>query len=191
MRTFGALLAAVLTAFSGAASSTSSTVPCVTIERTLSVGSTGAEVAKLQTFLWVSPTAYFGPQTKQKLIEWQLSKKIVSSSKTVGAGTTGPKTRAALRCQNTATSSPALAPLSPQAKMYLAPATSSDTNNVAPSVPSGGGGGGAVSVPAPGNSCPIDPPKPTGACAGVWRNTEDEAGCLDEWTCDDPNDPYI
>lgn len=53
---------------------------------------TGGEVSQLQTMLGVSPTGYFGPLTKQAVINWQGAHGISP------IGVVGPATRAALAC---------------------------------------------------------------------------------------------
>jgi PKD repeat protein len=59
---------------------------------------TGGEVSRLQQFLGVNPTGYFGPQTLLAVQTWQASHGVVSSGSpdTTGYGYVGPKTRAAM-----------------------------------------------------------------------------------------------
>ncbi len=73
---------------------------CIQLSRALYVGlsdnETGGDVTKLQRFLGVNTTGFFGPVTEQKLKEWQARKGIVSSgdADTTGYGLVGQKTRA-------------------------------------------------------------------------------------------------
>ena len=73
---------------------------CVALTRTLYVGlsdgETGGEVTKLQRFLGMSPTGFFGPMTEGKVRAWQAQKGIVSSgdADTTGYGLVGVRTRA-------------------------------------------------------------------------------------------------
>ena len=185
MKTAAAFLATVLATFGGATSTPATLAPCVNIAHTLSLGSKSAEVAKLQQFLGVSQTGYFGPQTRQKLLAWQLSHAVVPSAKTLGAGTTGPKTRAALKCAPAAASATATS----SQKQIVAPvaptpiATSSTIVPVAPAqtIQSIGGSSGAPNCPA------FTVPKPTGQCEWEWQKVIDESGCYIDWDCSDPN----
>ncbi len=62
--------------------------------------STEGEVSKLQQFLGVIPTGYFGPLTEQAVERYQSSHGIVSSGSpdTTGYGFVGPQTRTAMAC---------------------------------------------------------------------------------------------
>lgn len=85
---------------SGAASASS----CVSLSYDLYGGATdattGGDVSRLQQFLGISPTGYFGPMTEQAVQQWQSSHAIISSGTpdTTGYGYVGPKTRAAMGC---------------------------------------------------------------------------------------------
>ncbi len=89
---------------------------CIQLSRALYVGlsdnETGGDVTKLQRFLGVNPTGFFGPVTEQKLKEWQALKGIVSSgdADTTGYGLVGQKTRAlmAVGCGDVGTTSAVL-----------------------------------------------------------------------------------
>src|SRR3989344_6362030 len=76
--------------------------PSVAITHVLTVGSrdlgTGGDVSRLQTFLGISPTGYFGPITKAGVITFQKDTGIVPA-----VGYVGPLTRAAIvkRCAPT------------------------------------------------------------------------------------------
>jgi len=61
---------------------------------------TGGEVSKLQRFLGVNPTGFFGPLTQEAVQRWQASRGIVSSGSpdTTGYGYVGPRTRSAMSC---------------------------------------------------------------------------------------------
>lgn len=185
------LTAAVLSAFGGSATTTPTAIakPCVDITRTLSVGSRGGDVGKLQTFLGVEKTEYFGQQTRQKLLAWQLSQKIISSAKTAGAGTTGPRTRAAMKCS--AVLPAQTQPLLPTVPAAATAATSSSTTTpatssvpTAPVLQSSGGGGGGASVSPYGYTCgPLGEKPAASTCTtGIWEKQFDEAGC-DVWAC--------
>ena len=65
----------------------------------------GGEVSKLQRFLGVDTTGYYGPQTEQAVQRWQAARGIVSSGspETTGYGFVGPRTRSAMACTNTNT----------------------------------------------------------------------------------------
>lgn len=189
------LAAAVLSAFGGATSTPAQPVAvaptsCVTITRTLSIGSRTDEVKKLQKFLGVEQTGYFGSLTRQKLIEWQISKKIILTAKAEGAGTTGPKTRAALKCGT------AVVPASPVATQAstatTSPAAATSTTNIpAAQVPASGGAGGVVvpTVSPYGYTCtaPGAKPAPSTCTTGAWELSADEAGCV-IWACLDSDD---
>lgn len=82
----------------GAAASAVPACPSAAITHNLSVGATDAasagDVSRLQTFLGISPTGYFGPITRKGVIAWQ------SSNAVSPTGYAGPATRAAIasRC---------------------------------------------------------------------------------------------
>ncbi len=186
------MTAAVLSVFGGGATSTPAVMqaPCVDITRTLTVGSRGGDVGMLQVFLNVQKTGYFGPLTKQKLIDWQVSKKIVVSAKTAGAGTTGPKTRAALKCGVSAVT-PTRSVVQQQAAPVVAATTSTPTTPTSVPTSSGGGGGSVVTptVSPYGYVCAAVGDKPTASSCttGTWQLSADEAGCI-IWACMDSDD---
>lgn len=92
------------------ASSTPSTVPalrypvCALLQRNLSQGTEGDDVASLQTFLHnegflaADATGFFGPLTVSALMHWQASQGVVASgdARTTGWGAVGPLTRSAI-----------------------------------------------------------------------------------------------
>ncbi len=187
------LAAAVLSAFGGATSTpvqpaALAPTSCVTITRALTVGSRGDDVKKLQQVLGVEQTGYFGAMTKQKLVAWQISKKIVLTAKAEGAGTTGPKTRAALKCVALpvpTASSVVTSVATATATTSTATATSS-TPSVLPSAGGSGGGGGIIvpSVSPYGYICtqPGDQPPASSCTDGTWQLSLDEAACI-TWAC--------
>lgn len=61
---------------------------------------TNGEVSRLQRFLGIEPTGYFGPTTEGLVGEWQIAREVVSSEDAGGYGRVGPKTRAAMACQS-------------------------------------------------------------------------------------------
>ncbi len=78
---------------------------CGLLQRTLTRGSQGDDVAQLQgilkqsgDFANASTTGYFGPATERALQQWQSRQGVVSSgdSSSTGYGAVGPKTREAL-----------------------------------------------------------------------------------------------
>ena len=77
---------------------------CVDISRTLSLNTKGTDVSNLQEFLRTNAgyagtiSGNMGPLTVAALTRWQIYKGVISSSATPGAGTTGPRTRAAMAC---------------------------------------------------------------------------------------------
>lgn len=187
------MAAAVLSLF-GVASSTpaeqeiAAAQPCATISRTLSLGSRGDEVKKVQVVLGVEQTGYFGSITRQKLTDWQLAKKIILTAKAEGAGTMGPKTRAALKCGAAVIPS---APTIPQQSKATQTATTSFATSTTPAsiptaqpAPSGGGGVSVPTVSPYGYSCSALGAKPAASsCAGgTWELSADEAGCI-IWAC--------
>src|SRR6185503_18969826 len=95
MKIFSMLAAAVLS-LSG--TSTPVQAHCVNIVHSLALQSRGEEVVQLQKFLNVRQSGYFGPLTRVALIKWQIAAHLITSATSPGAGTTGPKTRAALHC---------------------------------------------------------------------------------------------
>jgi peptidoglycan hydrolase-like protein with peptidoglycan-binding domain len=72
---------------------------CVDLSHTLSSGSTdalaGGEVSRLQAYLGVRETGYFGPLTKQAVIDWQKAHAISA------IGVVGPATRGVMACSST------------------------------------------------------------------------------------------
>lgn len=86
-----------------AASVTPTGVPGVVLTRTLAFGMRGADVIDLQNYLIKNSylasdgnTGYFGPLTKAAVARFQCERMNVCSEED-GAGTVGPKTRAALQ----------------------------------------------------------------------------------------------
>ena len=77
---------------------------CVDLSNNLYAGisdtTTNGEVTKLQQFLGMNTTGYFGPMTLQAVQSWQSSHGVVSSGTpdTTGYGFVGPATRAAMGC---------------------------------------------------------------------------------------------
>ena len=88
----------------GTPGNSGNTVSCVELSYNLFSGSTdntaGGQVTKLQRFLGVSQTGYFGPATEAAVQRWQAQNGIVSSGSpdSTGYGYVGAKTRAAMRC---------------------------------------------------------------------------------------------
>ncbi len=83
----------------------SNTGECVTIGRTLTLGSSGIEVTNLQNYLigkgYLSAgnnTGYYGFLTASAVGQLQVSLGIVSSQSDPAYGYMGPRTRAAIRC---------------------------------------------------------------------------------------------
>lgn len=192
------LVAAVGSLFSVPALNSAPVSPqhCVTITRTLALHSTGSDVVKLQQFLGVLTTGYFGPITRNALIEWQLHMHVVTSEKTVGAGITGPLTRAALRCATAAASTPQSTSTSARAASIQTPTTTASTTvqpkpvpAIVPVVdPAAGSRSGGYSAST--YSCPAftTPKPPVSQCAtGEWVLVNDEADCPALWDCQDPN----
>lgn len=95
----GSLLVLCTGATAVAAESVTPACPDIVISRNLTVGSrdasTGKDVSRLQVFLGISPTGYFGPITKAGVITFQKENSIVPA-----VGYVGPLTRAAIvkRC---------------------------------------------------------------------------------------------
>lgn len=190
-------VAAVATAFGLAgATTTAPVVPqhCITIVRQLAVGSIGADVSALQTFLGVKSTGYFGPMTQTTLTKWQISNHVIFSSRSAGAGQVGPKTRAALQCQSVKSAPVVSVPIQTIATMpTIAPSVSASTTQVI--IPSAGTGGGSqVGTQAlqtiAGAKCKsfTTPAPPASQCTtGLWTIIDDEADCPVEWNCSDPN----
>jgi peptidoglycan hydrolase-like protein with peptidoglycan-binding domain len=84
---------------------------CITLYNNLYVDQTDAttnsEITKLQQYLGGRVTGYFGPATLQLVQSWQTSHGVVStgSPDTTGFGYVGPKTRLAMSCQTSPTTS--------------------------------------------------------------------------------------
>jgi len=200
---FSALVAGVA-AVLGIASGATSTMPvqqhCVSIVRTLSSGSTGADVTELQAYLGVKATGYFGPMTKSALTKWQIANRIVISSASRGAGQAGPKTRAALACSSQA-SIPSAQPTpqkiqqSTTTNMTVGSTSTTVIPSVTPAAPqplqaSGGGGYSTSGGNAAASQCaPFTTAQPSASTCkiGIWILVDDEAGCPVEWDCQDPN----
>ena len=79
---------------------------CVDLSYNLASGSTDArtrgDITRLQQFLGVNTTGYFGPLTEQAVQDWQSSNNLLSagSPDTNGFGYVGAKTRKAMGCGN-------------------------------------------------------------------------------------------
>ena len=80
-------------------------LPCLSLTRSLSFGSRGEDVQRLQKFLIAAKlladgnaTRYFGPLSEAAVQKFQIIHNVVSSgsAKTTGFGVVGPKTRAAI-----------------------------------------------------------------------------------------------
>ncbi len=86
----------------GTPGNSGNTVSCVELSYNLFSGSTdntaGGQVTKLQRFLGVSQTGYFGPETEAAVQRWQAANGVVSSGSpdTTGYGYVGPRTRDAM-----------------------------------------------------------------------------------------------
>ncbi len=183
----------------GLASSTMTVVNvpahCVTLVRTIEQRSSGPDVAALQTFLGLKPTAYFGLVTKLSLTKWQLTNHLIISATSLGAGKVGPKTRAALRCQNTTNTSTSTVPIVTtvgSAGVLVVKATTTPIRSPAPTpiLPANGGGGSGIQQPAATSHCvPFTNPKPPASqcTTGSWQVINDEADCPVEWDCSNPN----
>ncbi len=80
---------------------------CVRLTYNLAAGmrdeTTGGDVTRLQQFLGINATGFFGPSTEDALKRWQSDNGIVSSGRpdTTGFGYAGPRTRRAMRCEDT------------------------------------------------------------------------------------------
>lgn len=111
LQAFGAdasVIANVETALRGQAPSSdmlpAKTSQCLDVTHTLYSGSsdatTAGDVSRLQRFLDVSATGYFGPETERAVQKWQVAHNIVSSGTpdTTGYGVVGPQTNAAMGC---------------------------------------------------------------------------------------------
>jgi len=171
------------------APATSVVSQCLTLTRSLSYGMTEPSIADLQTFLGVRTTGYFGPLTKAAVIEWQVQNGVISSAFSDGAGIVGPKTRAAMRCENAVRAT----------NIVTTPSVIIASSTRPTSLPQSAIGGQSGAVPAQGlssksadgtSTCPIEPlPKPAASLCtvGEWILIHDEAGCLIEWDCSDPN----
>ena len=137
------------------ASKTYPQLPCLSLGRTLRVGMSGEDVAKLQELLIRADllgegkaTGYFGPLTEAAVKKWQAAQGIVSSgdAASTGFGVVGPKTRAAILtvCKSEVIAARA----------------------------------------APARSCPVEPSVPSAsACAGSWQKGLDAGGCVSGYEC--------
>jgi peptidoglycan hydrolase-like protein with peptidoglycan-binding domain len=131
---------------------------CPALVRTLSVGSTGTDVANLQGFLAQNPliypegsvTAYFGRLTQDAVQRWQSAYHIVSSGTpaTTGYGVVGPHTRAAIAASCVTSGGSSSAPLSSTQQAL----------------------------------CPIAS-QPATLCAGTWSPVTNTTGCTIAWQC--------
>jgi peptidoglycan hydrolase-like protein with peptidoglycan-binding domain len=97
--TAATVLSLVIIALPARAESITPVCPSIAITRSLAFGSrdlyTGGDVSRLQAFLGISPTGYFGPITKAGVIKFQSDNSIAPA-----VGYVGPLTRAAIakRC---------------------------------------------------------------------------------------------
>ena len=133
---------------------------CPTFARTLSLGSSGTDVANLQGFLAQNPliypegrvTAYFGLLTQDAVERWQTAYHIVSSGtpSTTGYGTVGSRTRAAI--------------------------SASCESQVNPSASQ------SFVMPSQQALCPIAS-QPATPCAGTWSPLTNATGCTVAWQC--------
>jgi len=155
---------------------------CLTLTHSLSFGMTEPSIADLQTFLGVRTTGYFGPLTKAALIEWQIDTGIITSALSDGAGVAGPRTRAAMRCTSV-TRTPNIATTPTVIVASSTEPTSLPQSAILNSSGSEQGAGGTLPCPAQ------TLPKPAASLCtvGEWILIHDEAGCLVEWDCSDPN----
>ncbi len=69
-------------------------------------GARGNDVKRLQQILGVESTGFFGALTRKAVTEFQLKHGVIKSTKDVGAGTLGPKTRAKFKEVYTEKSAP-------------------------------------------------------------------------------------
>lgn len=153
-------LPATLPASSAPAQSNPTNLICPTFARTLSLGSSGTDVANLQGFLAQNPiiypegavTAYFGMLTQDAVQRWQSVYHIVSSGtpSTTGYGVVGPRTAAAMT------------------------ASCANQSSAVPTAP----------TPLPGQEplCAIAP-QPATPCAGTWSPVTNATGCTIAWQC--------
>lgn len=103
-------------AASSASGTSAGQTACPLISRSLKLGSSGDDVARLQQFLARDPviypegqvTGYYGPLTEAAIRRWQVKFNIVSSgdATSTGWGVTGPRTAAllALQCSGSSAS---------------------------------------------------------------------------------------
>ncbi len=156
---------ATVTTTSTSASAVSSNIICPTLIRTLSLGSSGTDVANLQGFLAQNPliypeqsvTGYFSKLTQDAVQRWQTAYGVISSGTpaSTGYGVVGPHTRAAI--------------------------LSSCKDSVGNSSGSENGafvGSGSSSQPL----CPVAP-QPATPCAGTWSPLTNTTGCTIAWQC--------
>lgn len=186
-----------MSVFGGGATTTPADAPeqtCATISKVLQIGSRGEEVVRLQKMLGVETSGYFGPLTHKKLIAWQLSKGVISSAKTSGAGTTGPKTRSAMKCapaSDAAKSSVQQDPaLKPSVEKTVSSSSTTPGSVMQSTAPAGSSGGTGSSYLSPyGYTCTPPGLQPIAATCttGSWQLSADEAGCA-LWLCLDSDD---
>ncbi len=156
-----ALTSSPATATTSTETNRDSCVP-LTLTRSLSSGSTGADVVSLQEFLqsqgyytYTSITGYFGPVTKSALTAFQAANGIEP------IGAVGPITRAKIAtlsraCESAGDTSQTSTPSAKAPPSAPAPATVTTTTSVIPSISlsyggggEGGGGGGVSTNNAP------------------------------------------
>lgn len=131
------------------------TLPCLSLGRTLRLGMSGEDVAKLQQLLIKAgllaegkATGYFGALTEAAVEKWQAAQGIVSSgdAASTGFGVVGPKTRTAIL---TVCKSEVIAARAASAR-----------------------------------SCPVEPSVPSAsACTGSWQKGLDAGGCVTGYEC--------
>lgn len=190
MRFTASALAISLLILSGAAMPRlAAAANCLTITRTLEVGSRGDDVLQLQEFLYTNNnlsskeylTGYFGLVTERAVRSWQIDHKIVTKEDgpEEGAGIVGPRTRAALlkACDTTAGSG-AWATNGPPS------GSSSSAGQTASGNGSGSASASATTTFAHSLAGKCQPtPRPASACSGQWVGKLGSNGCLGSWSC--------
>jgi peptidoglycan hydrolase-like protein with peptidoglycan-binding domain len=135
---FTGLLLSVFLSFSGSAfADTALPVVCTSLTTNLASGSTGTQVVSLQNFLSASgflsvpSSGYFGPLTKDALMNFQASQQVPQ------VGSVGPMTRASIKtvsCTTTKAPAPAVLGTSTVA-IVTAPVATTTPEVVAPTSP--------------------------------------------------------
>ena len=152
----------------GATPANSQPIICPTLVRTLSLGSSGTDVANLQGFLAQNPliypegtvTGYFGMFTQDAVQRWQSAYGVVSSGSpaTTGYGIVGAHTRAAIA------------------------ASCATETQYAPYITSGSIISTTTSSGLPVDVCPIAQ-QPATPCPGTWSAMTNTNGCTIAWQC--------